>query len=144
MLAARNAVACCSRAARRSASTSSHHAEPHAYEGFATPFWRNVVLAGLAGAAFYKFAPKASDSVYLTRWIAMYTESSNYWLDRNAEHTAGSQTASEDTLLFKEAKPALQRRLRYPMVFEQRSPFLHGVGATVDIRDVVVKSDGDL
>ena len=82
--------------------------------GFATPFWRNVVLAGFGVAAFYKWAPAPGEDVYLTRWIAMYTKPEEYWLDINAKHTALSQEVSDQSLLFRDAKQPAVHRLRYP------------------------------
>lgn len=82
--------------------------------GFGTPFWRNVVLAGFGVAAFYKWAPAPGEDVYLTRWIAMYSESRDHWLDLNAKHTVLSQEASDQSLLFRDAKQPTVHRLRYP------------------------------
>lgn len=127
-------------AQRRYASTVAAHSEHHRYEGFVTPFWRNVTLSFAAVCAFYKYAPEPSDSVYLTRWLAMYIPQPDYWLDLNAKHTALSKLVSDDSILLRSAQQPPVRRYRYPAILEQRSAFSHGVGLTVDTSDAVVKS----
>ncbi|KAF8894910.1 hypothetical protein CPB84DRAFT_1782616 [Gymnopilus junonius] len=153
---ARRALLACSRprptflAQRRAASSSSHdqhEAHQHheedstAYppETFGSPFWRNVVLASLATAALFKFAPYADDDVYLTRWIAMYMPSRDYWLRLNAQYTAIHKDMSEDTVLVNSAHAPNGLRFSYPQSLTQASAFLNGVGMNVDMKGVVPK-----
>ncbi|KAF4620490.1 hypothetical protein D9613_000603 [Agrocybe pediades] len=134
-------------AAQRRAASSSHGHEDHQHhhqdstvypaETFGSPFWRNVALAGLATAAFFKLAPEAGDDVYLTRWIALYTAPRDYWLSLNAKHTAQQAEASADTMLVNDAERPSYRRFSYPQALEQASPFLNQVGMNVDMSGVV-------
>ncbi|EAU91376.1 hypothetical protein CC1G_07411 [Coprinopsis cinerea okayama7 len=156
MLAARSALRCSTRSlprsltARRNGSTSSHSFEEPAGadytvpESFGTPLWRNVILFGVAAVAFYKYAPAPNDDVYLTRWIAMYTKPREYWMSVNAKHTALSQVDARNTLVVHDAMQPPVRRFRYPQGLGTGSPFLNGVGMTVDMSDITVKTDRDL
>ncbi|KDR75420.1 hypothetical protein GALMADRAFT_249473 [Galerina marginata CBS 339.88] len=137
-------------AQRRAASSSSHsHHEDHHQEDstvyppetFGSSFWRNVVLASLGTAALFKYAPYADDSVYLTRWIAMYTAPRDYWLSLNAKHTAQQTVVSEDNLLVNDAQRPVVHRFTYPQAMDQASSFLNGVGLSSDLSDVVPKTD---
>ncbi|KAF8161002.1 hypothetical protein B0H34DRAFT_699064 [Crassisporium funariophilum] len=122
-----------------------HHQEHHdstvyPQEGFGNKFWRNVVLVSLCGVAAYKYAPKADDSAYLTRWIAMYTAPRDYWLLLNAKHTGQQMEVSEATLLMTSAERPTMHKFRYPQSLVQGSAFLNPVGMGVDMKDVVLKN----
>ncbi|PPQ89535.1 hypothetical protein CVT25_012207 [Psilocybe cyanescens] len=132
---------------RRAASSSSHdHHNDHHHqsedstvypaESFGNSFWRNVVLASLATAAVFKFAPSADDDVYLSRWIALYTAPRDYWISLNAKHSAQTAEVAADTLLVNDATRPLIHRYSYPHPFLKMFPqflslilalvFLHG------------------
>ncbi|TFK18926.1 hypothetical protein FA15DRAFT_602417, partial [Coprinopsis marcescibilis] len=112
--------------------------------GFGSPVWRSVAVAGLAAVAFYKYAPERSENVYLTRWIALYTKPREHWLDLNAKHAAMSQTEADHSLLLHDARKPPVHRFRYPQGIGQASPFLNGVGMTVDTSNIAVKNDRDI
>jgi len=134
---------------RRTASSShdhGHHEEHHdstvyPVEGFGNAFWRNVLLLSLAGVATYKYAPRADDNLYLTRWIKMYTNSPDHWLELNAKHTAQQMEVSHTGMLLNDAKRPAVHRFRYPQSMIQRSPFLNAVGSHVDMEGVVLRGE---
>ncbi|KXN90220.1 hypothetical protein AN958_04710, partial [Leucoagaricus sp. SymC.cos] len=107
---------------------------------FATPFWRNALIAAGLAVVAYKYAPEPGDDVYLTRWIAMYTTSAEKWLEMNAAHTAQTAEEAENSRLMMSAQRPPVHRYCYPQAFEQASPFLVGVGTQADLSDLVVKS----
>jgi len=134
---------------RRTASSSNdhgHHEEHHdstvyPVEGFGNAFWRNVLLLSLAGVATYKYAPRADDDLYLTRWIKMYTNSREHWLQLNAKHTAQQMEVSHTGMLLSDAQRPAVHRFRYPQALIQRSPFLNAVGSHVDMEGVVLRGE---
>lgn len=79
---------------------------------FGTPFWRNVLILSVAGVAAVQFLPEASEDVYLTRWIAMYSQPYDYLM--NAKYTAVVDQGSHDTLMLHDAKKPRGHTLRYP------------------------------
>ncbi|KAF9529312.1 hypothetical protein CPB83DRAFT_853060 [Crepidotus variabilis] len=123
-----------------------HHEDSTVYppETFGTSFWRNVLFASFATAALVKFAPEAGDNVYLTRWIALYTDSRDHWIALNAKHTAQASEVSSNTLLTADAKTPPIHRFRYPQSLNQGSPFLNVIGETVDMSNVVAKAEKDI
>ena len=79
---------------------------------FATPFWRNVLILSIAGVAAVQFLPEARKDVYLTRWIAMYSQPYDYLL--NAKYTAIVDQGSHDTLMLHDAQKPRSHTFRYP------------------------------
>lgn len=86
--------------------------EYFACAAFGTPFWRNVLILSVAGVAAVQFLPEASKDVYLTRWIAMYSQPYDYLM--NAKYTAIVDQGSHDTLMLHDAKKPRGHTLRYP------------------------------
>ncbi|KAH9485307.1 hypothetical protein JR316_0002215 [Psilocybe cubensis] len=142
-------------AQRRAASSSSHdHHDDHHHHAedstvyppestnaaFGNSFWRNVVLASIATVAVFKYAPSAGDDVYLSQWIALYTAPRDYWLTLNAKHSAQSAELAADTRLVNDATRPIIHRYVNPQSLSQASPFLNGVGRTVDMSGVVPKT----
>jgi len=131
---------------RRTASSShdhGHHEDSTVYppEGFGNAFWRNVLLLSLAGVATCKYAPRADEDLYLTRWIKMYSYSRDQWIELNAKHTAQQMEWSHTGLLFSDAQRPAAHRFRYPQAMVQSSPFLNAVGSHVDMEGVVLRGD---
>ncbi|THU95496.1 hypothetical protein K435DRAFT_595967, partial [Dendrothele bispora CBS 962.96] len=133
----------------RSASTTSHddHHDHHHHEDttvypqerFFSPFWgRMLIIAALGGAAI-KYAPERGDDAFFTRWIQMYTTSSEQWIDMNAQHAAQSKEVAERTVLFASASRPPVHRFRFPQNMAGGSPFINSVGSDVDMSDVVAK-----
>jgi len=132
--------------ARRNASTSSHNdgEDYRMPESFANVTWRNTVLAGLAIAAFCKYAPEPSEDAALTQFMSFYTASRERLLEINAKHTALSQQTADDNLLLHDAKKPSVQRYRYPQAIGQASPFLTPIGMTVDMSDIRVKTSKEI
>lgn len=84
------------------------------FSGFATPFWRNVLLISIGTVLAVKYAPEPGEDAYLTRWIAMYKPSTDTWLERNAAHTAQQKDKAAESQLIQDAKRPLVHRFRYP------------------------------
>ncbi|KAF8972969.1 hypothetical protein BDZ97DRAFT_1649328 [Flammula alnicola] len=133
----------------RAASSSSHdhhedahHEDSTVYpaETFGTALWRNVLLASVAGVAIFKYAPVADENVYLTRWIAMYKTPRDYWLSLNATHTVQAEEIAQGTILMNDASTPAIHRFTYPQSMLQASPFMNGVGLSVDMSGVVPKT----
>lgn len=82
--------------------------------GFNGGIWRKTILLSLLVVAFYKYAPAPGEDAYLTRWIAMYTPSSERWLNINVRHTAQQQRVADVTMLVNDAKKSRAYRYRYP------------------------------
>lgn len=82
--------------------------------GFATPFWRNILLLSIGTVLAVKYAPEPSEDAYLTRWIAMYKPSPDLWLERNAMHTVGQREKASESQLVQDAKQPNVHRFRYP------------------------------
>ena len=82
--------------------------------GFATPFWRNVLILSIGTVLAVKYAPEPNENVYLTRWIAMYKPSADIWLERNAIHTVQQREKASETQLVQDAKQSNVHRFRYP------------------------------
>ena len=71
-----------------------------------------MLILSLAGVAAVQFLPEAREDVYLTRWIAMYSQPYDYWM--NAKYTAFLDQASHNTLLLHDAKKPRGHTFRYP------------------------------
>ncbi|KAF5389472.1 hypothetical protein D9757_004297 [Collybiopsis confluens] len=124
----------------------SHHAEqedPDVYtkEGFTSPAWRRFFLVSILAGAAYKFAPEPSEDAFITRWLAMYTTSSERWLDLNASHTVLSQDSADAVRLFTTAARPPVHRMRFPQMMDNASPFNVPVGLSADTRDFVTKNE---
>ena len=72
------------------------------------------MLGSLATVALFKLAPYADDNAYLTRWIAMYMPSRDYWLKLNSEYTALQTKSSESTILVTSAHLPNKHNFSYP------------------------------
>ncbi|THH16579.1 hypothetical protein EW146_g4084 [Bondarzewia mesenterica] len=141
---------------RRLASSSSHeehhieehHADSAEYypkEGrFHSRGWTYAILAALAAAAFYKYAPAPGEDNYITRYIQHYTSPKDLWATLNNKHLDQSQIASEARLLTESARRAPIHRYRFPQSFESASPYLIPVGTNIDVAGLEVKGDKGL
>lgn len=89
---------------------------------FSTGLWRNIVLAGLAAAAFYKFAPVPGDETYLTKWIAQYSIPRETWNKANLTHLLLSVEGQQDTLVIADAKRPPVHRYRFPQYVAHANP----------------------
>ncbi|KAF9646575.1 hypothetical protein BDM02DRAFT_3099618 [Thelephora ganbajun] len=119
-----------------------HHAEDateYPKEGFATSTVFKVVAFAGAIAAFYKYAPSASDDNIITRYISNNFTSSEVWEKSNLKHTVlEQQQADNNQLLWSAQKPPVHR-FRYPQQIDQALPHRQPVGSRVDLSDLVVK-----
>ncbi|PWN50998.1 hypothetical protein IE53DRAFT_69029 [Violaceomyces palustris] len=152
------------------ASTSSHSSDSEEYpqEGFSAPFWRNTLLALLAGVGIYRFSdihstshpskgsssglPVPSEKAeeeeedtrpFLTRYMDYYFTPSSVWKERNLKHLDLARQAAEDKLLFQEAERPPVHRLRYTGSFEQASPHSIPIGGATDLSDLKVKKGSE-
>ncbi|KAJ3794739.1 hypothetical protein GGU11DRAFT_729746 [Lentinula aff. detonsa] len=136
---------------QRYASTShgDHHGQHHIEEdatvypkeGFATPAWRRFFVVSIIAGAVYQFAPKPSEEAFITRWLAMYTTTSEKWLDMNVRHTALSKNAAEGVNLLTTASRPPIHRMRFPQMMDNASPFNVPVGLNADTRNFVAKTE---
>ncbi|GJE94889.1 hypothetical protein PsYK624_110650 [Phanerochaete sordida] len=130
---------------RRNAST--HHDEHHHQEDntvypqetWANKVWFSWAFAGLAAAAFYKFAPSPEEDSYLKRLLDHYHIPREVWEKINLKHATMEAQASQGTLLVASAQKPPVYRYRFPQRFEQSSPHLQPVGMSADLSDLVVK-----
>ena len=85
-----------------------------AIAGFATSTIVKVVALAGAVAAFYKYAPSASDDNIITRYISSNVTPSEVWERTNIKHTVlEQQQADESRILWSAQKPPVHR-YRYP------------------------------
>ena len=99
----------------------SSHAHLLAIAGFATSTIVKVVAFAGAVAAFYKYAPSASDDNIVTRYISSNATSSEVWEKINLKHAVlEQQQADESQILWSAQKPPVHR-YRYPQCV--RLPF---------------------
>ncbi|KAI6046186.1 hypothetical protein EDC04DRAFT_2558754 [Pisolithus marmoratus] len=98
--------------------------------GFFTPFWRNTILLSFVAIAFYKWAPRPSEEAFLTKWLAHYSTSPEFWARINEQQLLRSQHMTVNTVLQTSAQRPSMVRYRYPQILEQGSPHLQAVGAT--------------
>ncbi|KAJ3820471.1 hypothetical protein F5880DRAFT_1615556 [Lentinula raphanica] len=129
---------------QRHASTahSDHHNHHQTEEdSFATPAWRRFFVVSLIAGALYQLAPKPSEEAFITRWLAMYTTTSEKWLDMNVRHTVLSVDAAEGVNLFTTASRPAMYRMRFPQMLDNASPFNVQVGLNADTRDFVAKTE---
>lgn len=84
------------------------------FPAFANKTWRNWVVAGLAAAAFYKFAPAPGEETYLTRWIAHYSIDKSVWEHLNKKHLVLSAENQIENLIVADAQKPPVYRYRYP------------------------------
>lgn len=91
-----------------------HYSKVDLDTDFATPFWRNALVAAGLVVVAYKYAPEPGEDVYLTRWIAMYANPVGEWLDNNASRTAIQEVGAENTRLMMSARRPPVHRFRYP------------------------------
>ncbi|KAJ4468222.1 hypothetical protein J3R30DRAFT_3560256 [Lentinula aciculospora] len=136
---------------QRNASTSQsdHHGHHHVEEdttvypkeGFATPAWRRFFVVSMIVGAAYQFAPEPSEEAFVTRWLAMYTTTSEKWLDMNVRHTALSKDIADGVELFATATRPPVHRMRFPQMMDNASPFNVQVGLNADTRNFVAKTE---
>jgi len=129
--------------------------------GFATSAIVKVVAFAGAVAAFYKYAPSASDDNIITRYISSNATPSEVWEKINLKHAVlEQQQADESQTLWSAQKPPVHRfrypqcvqlssRLSEPMLIhflinfgrqiDQAFPHRQPVGSKVDLSDLVVK-----
>ncbi|KAL5485187.1 hypothetical protein ACEPAI_7829 [Sanghuangporus weigelae] len=151
------AVARQSRCASSAARDDHHHDhheehEPNVYpkETFFTPFWRRTILVTIGLIAYAKFAPeeyKAGKTLpngehempWLTRVLAHYAPSVEYWVKTNEQHLLQTEERAQNTLTQQSAKlPPWPTRNRV-IKFEQASPHRIPVGGVPDLSDLVVR-----
>jgi len=90
------------------------HAHLLTIAGFATSAILKVVAFAGAVAAFYKYAPSASDDNIITRYISRNTTPSEVWEKINIKHAIlEQQQADESQTLWSAQKPPVHR-FRYP------------------------------
>ncbi|KAI6033049.1 hypothetical protein F5J12DRAFT_196288 [Pisolithus orientalis] len=97
--------------------------------GFFTPFWRNTILLSFVAIAFYKWAPRPGEEAFLTKWLAHYSTSPEFWTRINEQQLLRSQHMTVNTVLQTSAQRPSMVRYRYPQMLEQGSPHLKPVGA---------------
>lgn len=91
-----------------------------------------VVFAGVI-AAFYKYAPSASDDNFITRYISRNATPSEFWEKINVKHAVlEQQQADESQTLWSAQKPQVHR-FRYPQ-YVQSSPIPSGTNANPPFR----------
>ncbi|KLT40544.1 hypothetical protein CC85DRAFT_287384 [Cutaneotrichosporon oleaginosum] len=146
-------------AARRAAHGDSKH---DTHESFFTGPWIQAGIIFAFGVTAYNFLPSPKEVVAspTTSNSALEQEAKNDsapWLTRflagrlagaaeqneqyNDKHLALTIEAADQRLLFNEAERPKVRRLKYPSLFEQQSPYLVGAGTTPDLSKLVIKSD---
>ncbi|KAF9071082.1 hypothetical protein BDP27DRAFT_1446572 [Rhodocollybia butyracea] len=132
---------------QRNASSSheDHHVEEdstvYPKEGFTSPAWRRFFVVSILAGVAIKFAEEQSEEAFITRWIAMYTTSSEKWLDMNAGHTALSKGSAETVHLITSASRPPMHRMRFPQMLDNASPFNVPVGISADTDDFVAKTE---
>ncbi|KIK67105.1 hypothetical protein GYMLUDRAFT_37142 [Collybiopsis luxurians FD-317 M1] len=131
---------------QRYASNDHHHhieedSSVYTKEGFTSPAWRRFFIASILVGAAYKFAPEPSEEAFITRWLSMYTTTSEKWLDINVGHTVLSQDSAEAVKLFTTAARPPVHRMRFPQMMDNASPFNVPVGLDADTRDFVAKNE---
>lgn len=90
------------------------HAHFSDVAGFATSTIVKVVAFAGAIAAFYKYAPSASDDNIITRYISSKATPSEVWEKINTKHAVlEQQQADESQTLWSAQKPPVHR-FRYP------------------------------
>jgi len=136
------------------------HAHLLTIAGFATSAILKVVAFAGAVAAFYKYAPSASDDSIITRYISRNTTPSEVWEKINIKHAVlEQQQADKSQTLWSAQKPPVHR-FRYPQCvqlwlcppapidsfpikfgrqIDQALPHRQPVGSRVDLSDLVVK-----
>ncbi|KAJ3808734.1 hypothetical protein EV368DRAFT_84492 [Lentinula lateritia] len=114
------------------------------YARFATPAWRRFFVLSIIIGAAYQFAPEPSEAAFVTRWLAMYTTTSEKWLDMNVRHTVLSKEVAEGVNLFTTATRPPINRMRFPQMMDNASPFNVQVGLNADTRDFVAKTEHEV
>ena len=137
------------------------HAHLLTSAGFATSTIVKIVVFAGAVAAFYKYAPSASDDNIITRYISRNTTPSEVWEEINHKHAVlEQQQADKSQTLWSAQKPPVHR-FRYPQCvqpplrplapmlihlpmqfcrqIDQALPHRQPVGSRVDLSDLVVK-----
>ncbi|KAJ4498331.1 hypothetical protein C8R41DRAFT_818770 [Lentinula lateritia] len=141
-----------SRQRNTSTSPSDHHDHHHIEEdttvypkeGFATPAWRRFFVLSIIIGAAYQFAPQPSEEAFVTRWLAMYTTTSEKWLDMNVRHTVLSKEVAEGVNLLTTATRPPINRMRFPQMMDNASPFNVQVGLNADTRDFAAKTEHEV
>ena len=129
--------------------------------GFATSTIVKVVALAGAVAAFYKYAPSASDDNIITRYISRNTTPSEVWEEINIKHAVLEQQQADESQTLWSAQKSPVHRFRYPQCvqlpfcppapilihfpmqfgrqIDQALPHRQPVGSRVDLSDLVVK-----
>ncbi|KAK0517765.1 hypothetical protein OC834_006169 [Tilletia horrida] len=140
--------------------------EEYPREDFSSPFFRNVVVFGIAIGVVYKVsniheglhASRASSSgkssfqdaehaekakPWLTRYIEHHTTPTSVYKEANAQWLEAAQKTAETKLLLQDAERPPVVRLRHIGSFEAGSPFGILPGSQVDLSDLKIKKDGE-
>jgi len=108
-------------------------------ERFATSTIVKVVALAGAVAAFYKYAPSASDENIISRYISSKLTPSEVWEKVNFKHTVLEQQQADNSQILWSAQKPQVHRFRYPLEIDQSFPHRQPVGSAVDLNDLVVK-----
>ncbi|KAK0542475.1 hypothetical protein OC846_006605 [Tilletia horrida] len=151
------------------AASSSHQDDAHEEypkEDFSSPFFRNLVIAGVAFGVVYKVsnindalhASRASSSgkssfqdaehaektkPWLTSYIEYYTTPTQVNKQNNMLWLEAAQKTAETKLLTQDAERPPIPRLRYIGNFEGGSPHSIMPGSQVDLSDLKIKKEYD-
>lgn len=115
-----------------------------------------VVAAAAVVGVGLNYAPAASNSLYITKWIGEYVEPEDRVAEKNIKHTVQTKQSSDQRLFFQQCKrpliqtyktpqyvsfAAVDRRLMHSCsMLSAASPFNSPVGGTVDMSDIKFSS----
>ena len=106
---------------------------------WANKVWFSWALAGLAAAAFYKFAPSPEEDSYVKRLLAHYRIPKEVWEKVNLRHLTMEAEASQGTLLVASAQKPPVYRYRFPQCVVPPH-FAYAVSNDFHVSDALSKS----
>ncbi|WFD32169.1 hypothetical protein MSPP1_003211 [Malassezia sp. CBS 17886] len=115
----------------------------YAREGFTSPLWRYALLAGVAGAAVYRFGGAASgdETPVLTRWIDAASTPPADTRENNQRHLDWSLRKADAQLLIQDATKPDAYRMKFLPAFQQFPQRGMPTGGMVDISDIKVNPE---